>query len=181
MTSLSICLCLRCRIYLQSATWFMGKIIYQPKTSCPRIFPLVVWYVERTAKAAAARIPIHGSSSSTYVSCRCYVRTILPSTLCILSTIAFAYGFPGDAGLVLIPYLFSIKLFVNSLPRNYPLRSYTTSTGHGYQTSHVVSTKFTIVIAFLSLYCVTSNHPVKGSIIVMDFKIKGAFPFLRVL
>ena len=139
MTSLSICVGLRCRIYLLSATWVMGRIVYQPKTSCPRLFPLVVWYVERTVKAAAARIPIHGSAPSAYFSCRWYVRTIFPINWCILSTVVFACGLPGDAGLVLLPYLFSIKIFFNLWPRNYPLWSYVISTSHGYQTSHVVS------------------------------------------
>ena len=64
----------------------------------------------------------------------------------------------------------------NSLPWPYAI-----STGHGYCTSHVVSTKFAFVIAFLSLYCFISNHPVTGSIIVTDFNIKGYLPFLRIL
>ena len=55
------------------------------------------------------------------------------------------------------------------------------SIGHGYRTSHVVSTNFTVVIDLLSLYCVTSNHLVTGSIIVTDFKIRGSLNFLRIL
>ena len=42
-----------------------------PKTSWPGIFSFVWWYVERTVKAAAARIPIKGSASSTYVPVDC--------------------------------------------------------------------------------------------------------------
>ena len=75
-----------------------------PKNSLLGLLPLVVWYVERTAKAAAARISIRWSASYTYASCRLYVRTRFPITLRILSMIAFTYGFPGEAGLVLIPY-----------------------------------------------------------------------------
>ena len=77
--------------------------MYRTKTSCTGMFCLVLWYIDRTTKAAAARIPIHGSASSTYISCRLYVRARLPSTLCILSMIAFACGFPEESGLVLIP------------------------------------------------------------------------------
>ena len=167
-------------MYIQSAMWFIGRIMSRPKTSWPEILPLDVWYVERTAKASAARIPDHGWGSSTYVFCRLYVRTRFPSTWCIISAIAFACRVPGDTGLVLIPYSFSIKLFFNSWPRNYPTRSYVISTGHGYRTSHVVSTKFAIVITFMLWYCVTSNHPVMGSIIVTAFKINGSLPFLLI-
>ena len=49
-----------------------------------------------------------------------------------------------------------------------------------YLESHVVSTKLEIDIAILSLYCVISNHPVTGSIIVTAFSCKFYFyPFLR--
>ena len=54
------------------------------------------------------------------------------------------------------------------------------STGHRYRTIHVVSTKFSIIVAVLSLYWVISNRPVVGSVIVTAFKIKGYFPFLRI-
>ena len=43
------------------------------------------------------------------------------------------------------------------------------SIGLGYLDSHVVSTKFVIYIALLSSYCVISNHPVTGSILVTAF------------
>ena len=49
------------------------------------------------------------------------------------------------------------------------------SIGIGYIYSHVVSTKFAIDITLLSLYWVTSNHPVIGSIIVTDFKFRFYF------
>ena len=161
--------------------WFIGRIIYQPSTSWPILLPIVRWYVERTEKAAAASNPIHGSASSTYGSFMLYFHARFPSDLCILSVVVFACGFPEESGLFLIPYSFSINLFLNLWPRNYPPRSYVISTGHGYRTSHVVSTKFTIAIAFLSLYYVISNHPVTGSIIVTYFKIRGSFPFLHIL
>ena len=181
MTSLSICVCLRWRIYLQSAMWFIGRITSRPKTRCTGLLTLVVWYVKRTAKAATARIPIHGSALSTYVSCRLYVRTEFPSTFCILSMIPSALEFPGDTGLVLIPQLFYIKLFLNLWPRNSTPRSYLISTGHVYRTSHIFSTNFAIVTNFLLWYCVTSIHLVNGSTTVNAFKIKSSLPFLHIL
>ena len=54
-------------------------------------------------------------------------------------------------------------------------------TGQGYLVNQLVYTKFAIVISFLSLYCVTSNHLVTGYIIVMDCKINGSFPLLNIL
>ena len=173
MTYLSICAYLRWRIYLQSATWFIGRVISQPKTSWPGLLTLVVWYLEHTAKTSAARITIHGSASSTYVYCILYVPTRFPSTWCIISMIAFACRLSGESGLVLIPYYYFIKIFLNSWPGNSPPRSYVISTGHGYRTSHVVSTKVAIVITFLSRYCVTSKHPVTGSIIITDLRLKA--------
>ena len=80
----------------------MGIIMSRPKTSCTGVLSLVLCYFDSDAKSASARITIHGSVSSTYVSCRLHVRTRFPGTLCILSIIAFACGFPGKAGLVLI-------------------------------------------------------------------------------
>ena len=169
-----ICVCLAWGIYLQSATWFIGSIMSRPKTSWTGLFSLVLWYVYCTAKAAAANIPIHGSASSTYISCRLYVRC----NWCILSMTAFDCGLPEEAGLVLIPYSFYIKLFLNSWPRNSHPQSYMIYTGHVYQTSHIVSTMFAIVIDFLSLYCATSNHLVTGCIILTTFKHRGSFYFL---
>ena len=81
-----------------------------PKNNWPGIFCLVQWYILCTAKAAADMMPIHGSASSTYVSCRLYVRTILPSTCCIIYMVALACGFPGESGFVLIPHSCSVKL-----------------------------------------------------------------------
>ena len=155
MTALSIFVCLRWRIYIQSTTWFIGRVMSRPNTSWTGLLPLVVCYIGCTTKAAAARIPIHVSASYTYVSCRLYVRKIFPSTWCILSTVSFACGFPWDAVLVIIPSSFSINIFLNSWPRNSPPQSYVISTGHGYQTSHIVSTKFAIVVDFLLWYFVT--------------------------
>ena len=164
-------------MYLQSATWFIGSIMSQLKTSWPMILIFLLWYIYYTLKASAASIPIHGSASSTYVSCRLYVCRRFHSNWCIVSMISFSCGFPGEYGLVLIPYPYSVKLFLNSWPINYSPQSYLICTGHGYRTSHVVSTNFAIIIAFLFLYCVTSNHPVMGSIIVTSFNIRGSFPF----
>ena len=172
MTSLYICSCLRYLIYLQVDTWFMGSIISWPKTRWPVLLPFFMCWVERTVKSAATRIPIHGSVSYTYVSCRSYVITWFPNTWCILSMVSFACVFSGEGGLVLIQYSFYTKIFLNSLPSNFPPWSYMISTVHGCQTSHVVFTKFLIIIAFLLLYCVTSKHLFTGSIIVTAFKIR---------
>ena len=91
-----------------------------PKTNWPEILCLVWWYICCTAKAAAVSIPIQGSESSTYASCRLYVHTRLPNTWCIFSMVAFTCGLLGEAGLVLIPYYFSIKLLLNSWLRKSP-------------------------------------------------------------
>ena len=179
--SLFICVWLLWRMYLQSATLFVGIIMYLPKNNCPRLLYFLLWYADRTVKAAVDRITIHGSASSTYVFCILYEHTRLPNTVCIISMIAFACGFPGESGLVLIPYSFYINLSLNSWLRNSPHRLYMISTGCGYRTSHVVSTKFAIVFSFLFLYCVTSNHPFTGSIVVTAFNIRGYFSFLSIL
>ena len=55
------------------------------------------------------------------------------------------------------------------------------STDHGYRTSHVVSTKFLIIINLLLLYCVNSKNLVLGSIIVTEFNIKVSILFLHIL
>ena len=166
---------------LQSATWFMRSIMSRPNNIWPGIFCLVLWYINLTTKAAADRIHIHGLASSTYVSCWLYVHTRLHSTWRITSMIELTYGFPGEYILVLIKYSSSIKLFLNFWPRNYLPWSSVISTGHVYRTRHVYSTKLAIVIAFLSLYCITSNHPITGSTIVADFNIRGYLPFLHIL
>ena len=98
-------------MYPQSTTLLMDVIMSLTKTNWPRISYFVRWYVDSTAKATAKRIPINRFASSKYVSCRLYVRTRLPNTLCSLSMVAFACGFPGEGGLFLIPYSFSIKIF----------------------------------------------------------------------
>ena len=177
----SICVCSCWFIFLQFAIWLIGRIMYLPKTNCPGLFCLVHWYVLCTTKSAAASIPIHGSESSTYVSCRLYVRKIFPSTWYIISMVAPSCGFPGESGFVLISYSCSIKLLLNFSSRNYPPRSYVISTGHGYRTSLVVSTNFMITITFLLLYCVISNHPVTRSIVVTAFRIKGYLTFIPIL
>ena len=58
--------------------------------------------------------------------------------------------------------------------------SYVIYIGLGYLDSHVVSTKFVIVISLLSLYSVILNHPVTGSMIVTAFRSKLYFlPFIH--
>ena len=147
-----ICICFRWSIYFQFAILSIIRIASCPKANCPRIFYLFQWYVLCNPKAAATRMPIYGSASSKYVSCRLYVRTRLTSTWCIISMVAFSCEFPGESGFVLIPYSCSTKLLLNSRPRNYPHRSNVISTGHRYRTGHLVSTKFTTVIDFLYLH-----------------------------
>ena len=152
----------------------------QPKTKRPVLFYLVRWYIDRTVKATAARIIIQGSALSTYVSYILYVRIRLSNFQFIISMSAFACGFHGEAGLVLIAYFCSIKLLW-TCDWGVLLLGHTWFLHHGYCTSQVVSTTFEIVIAFLLLYWVISNHSVTGSIIVTAFRIKGYFPFLHIL
>ena len=95
--------------------------------------------------------------------------------------VVFACGFPEEAGFILIPYSCSINPLRNWWRSNLPPWSYVISTGYVYPTSNVVSTKFKIVIAFLSLYCIISNHLVTGYIIVMTFNIIDSLPFIHIL
>ena len=68
-----------------------------------------------------------------------------------------------------------------SWPSNSPPRSYVISTVHVYRISHIVSTKFVIIIAIFSLYCVPSNHLVMVSIIVTYFNIRSPFAFINII
>ena len=94
----NICACLRWHMYLQSAIWFIGRIIYLPKNNFPVLLNLVRWYVYHTSKAASARISIHGSSSSAYVLCRLYVHKRFPDDLFIISMAVFACGLTKEYG-----------------------------------------------------------------------------------
>ena len=85
-----------------------------------------------------------------------------------------------EYGLDFIPYCYYIKLFLNSWKVNYSPWSYVILILEGYLDHQVVSTKFMIIISFLSLYYVTSNHPVMGSIIVTSFNIKVYFTLLHI-
>ena len=149
------CYCSCWRIYLQLSTLDIGRIISCPKTSCPGLLPLTLWYMEHTMKAYADSIPIHGSASSTYVSCILYIRTRFTITWWILYGIAFLWGFPGEYGLVLIANSTFIKLFLNLRPINYP--------------------------PFLLLYWFIPNHPVTGLIIVTGFNINISSPLWCIL
>ena len=115
------------------------------------------------------------SYSSTYIYFRLYAHAICPNTWWIISMIVFAWGFVGESGLAFKPYLFSIKILLNSWPMNYDTRSYAMLIGQGYLSNHVVPTKFSTVIDLLVLYWIYSNHPITGSNIATDFNIKG-FP-----
>ena len=81
-----------------------------------RSIPLKLFSVEIVVNYAAANITIHESSFSTYVSCTLYVHTRLPKTELIISNIALEVEFTDELGLYLIPYYFSIKYFLSSLP-----------------------------------------------------------------
>ena len=71
--------------------------------------------------------------------------------------------------------------FLNLWPRNSDMWTYVISDIQGYLYSHRVSTKFAIIIPFLSSFCVISDNTVVGSIIVTDFGMKFSFPFLPIL
>ena len=92
----------------------------------------------------------------------------------ILSNIEFTCGFSVVAQLALIPYYFTIRSFLNALPRKSFTRSYTIIVGQRYLHTYVCSTMFAIVAACLSLYCNISNHPVARSIIVKNFSMRGS-------
>ena len=104
ITYFYICVCLFLHMYLPLSMWFIWRIMSWPQNNWLRLSPLIQWYVERTTKAAAASIPIHGSVLSTYVLCRLYVNTRFPNTWCIISMVAFACGSPEEYGLVLTTY-----------------------------------------------------------------------------
>ena len=158
-------------MYLQSTIVLIGIIVSRPNKNWPKILSLIIWFVYHTAKAYSARIPIHGSAPSMYVSHIFYVCVRRSITWCILYVITFACGFSGEFGLYFIPYSSSLKLFFKSRPMNSDPWSYLTSTGQGYLVNHVFYTMSKTVIAFLSLYCVTYNHPVTGPIILKSFNI----------
>ena len=91
-------------------------------------------------------------------------------------------GFPKVIGLAVILYSYSIKDFLSSWSINSFPWSWVFSIGLGYLESHVVSTKFAIYMALLSLYCAISNHHIIGSIIVTHFKSEFyLLPFLPMI
>ena len=55
------------------------------------------------------------------------------------------------------------------------------SNSHGYQTIHVFSTNFLVVITFLLLYYNTKNHPDTRYILVPDFKVRELFQCQNIL
>ena len=78
-------------------------------------------------------------------------------------------------GLANIPNYFSIKYFLSSWPINTNLWSCVISVGQGYLVNHSVSTTFTIIIVYLLLYFVISDHPVTVSIIVTALRFKFVY------
>ena len=99
---------------------WLGVSCIAPKLIGPECFVYSGGTYFVPAKAVAARMPIHGSASSTYVSCRLYERTRFPSNWCIISMVAFASGLPEGAGFFLTPYYCFIKILLNSRLSNYP-------------------------------------------------------------
>ena len=91
----------------------------------------------------------------------------------ILSSIEFTCGFSVVAYLALIPYSFLIRSFLKVCPRNSFPWLYVIIVGRGYLHNHVCSTRFDIVAACFSFYSTISNHPVAGSIIFKDLRIRG--------
>ena len=89
-------------MYFQSDMWFIWGVVSLPNNNWSGLLNLVWWYIERTVKAATDRIPIHGSASSTYVSCSLYVRISFRGALCIIYMVVFVCGFLEGADLVLI-------------------------------------------------------------------------------
>ena len=75
-------------------------------------------------------------------------------------------------GLAVILSYLSIRDLLNSCPINSDPWSYVISIGLGYLDIHVVSTKFAIDIALLSLYSDISIHLVTGQIIITAFRFK---------
>ena len=94
---------------------WLGVSCISQKLIGPECF-LVQWYVLCTTKAVSARIPIHVSASSKYVSWRLYVRTWFPITWFILSMVVFVCVLPEGAGFFLIPYSCYNKKLLNSWP-----------------------------------------------------------------
>ena len=91
-------------------------------------------------------------------------------------------GFSEVLCLAVILYSVSIRYFLNSRPINSYPWSYMISIGLCYLDMHVVSTMFVIDIALLSSYCVISNNPVTGPIIVTAFIFIFYFhTFLRMM
>ena len=84
---------------------------------------------------------------------------------------------PGGVSLSLNTILFFYKGILNVLLRNSPSWLYMISTVHGYQTSHIVSNTFVIIIAFLSLYRVTSKKPSYRVYHFDGFSDQSLFPF----
>ena len=111
----SIFACLPWCVYLQFTTYLIIRIIFRPKTSCPRLLSLILWYVRCTVKVAATRIPIHSSASSMYFSCILYVRTIFLNNLWILSFFWF-WNYGGSwlhFYTILLFYQIILKLITN--------------------------------------------------------------------
>ena len=70
------------------------------------------------------------------------------------------------------------QIFLNSLPINYYPWLYMISIGERFGMPHIYA-NFAMVIAILLSYCIITNHPVTGFIIVTVFSIRFfLFPFL---
>ena len=92
----------------------------------------------------------------------------------IISNIEFNCRFYVFVHLDLIPYLFSIRSFLNAWTCNASARLYVIIVGCGYPHNHVGYTRFYVVAAWLLLYCTFSNYTVSGSIMVKCSCIRGS-------
>ena len=132
-------------------------------------------FVEKITNAESDKMPIHGPYQYTWVYFLLYVSTMLPKNKWIVSNVALEVVFPDELFFALIPYYFSIRVFMNSWKINADPWSYEISVDQGYLVIHIVSTNFAIFIAHLSLYCVISNHRVMGLTVVTDFRFRSSF------
>ena len=98
----------------------------------------------------------HHDISNVLISCMSTLRLLLLSGF--FTNIALEVGFLNTVGLYFISYSSCIREFLKSLPIHYYPWSYIISVGQGYLYIVRVSNKFDISIAFLPLYCVTSNY-----------------------
>ena len=65
-----------------------------------------------------------------------------------------------------------MRVFLNLQPKNSDPKLYVIPVGQGYLYSHIVSTKFAILVIYFLLNYTISYQPIERFIMVMDFRIK---------